>query len=70
MRKLNICIVGGGMYVSGRGTDGYGTIMPALLEAVKKDQVNTIDVITTSVASADKTRQKIQQLCEKMAVLP
>ena len=58
------------MYVSGRGTNGYGTIMPALLEAVKKDQVNKIDVITTSIASANKTREKIQQLCEKMDFFP
>ena len=28
--KMTIVIVGNGMYVSGRGTKGYGTIMPAI----------------------------------------
>ena len=35
-RKQNILIVGGGMYVSGRGTKSYGTVLPAILEAKKK----------------------------------
>ena len=36
-KPLNILIVGGGMYVCGRGTDNFGTILPAVLEAKKKD---------------------------------
>ncbi len=31
-KKLNILIIGTGMYVCGRGTDGYGTILPAVYE--------------------------------------
>lgn len=58
------------MYVCGRGTDGYGTIIPAILEAVKKNHVNKIDIITRSSASANITRRKIQLLCDKMAVFP
>ena len=29
---VNIVIIGTGMYVCGRGTDGYGTILPAVYE--------------------------------------
>ena len=29
---MNIIIIGNAMYVSGRGTDGFGTIFPAVLE--------------------------------------
>lgn len=29
---VNILIIGGGMYVCGRGTSGYGTVLPALCE--------------------------------------
>ena len=29
---MKIVIIGNGMYVSGRGTDGFGTILPAVLE--------------------------------------
>ena len=36
-KPLNLLIVGGGMYVCGRGTDNFGTILPAVLEAKKMD---------------------------------
>ena len=29
---MNILIIGTGMYVSGRGTEGYGTVLPAIVE--------------------------------------
>ena len=29
---MNIIIIGTGMYVTGRGTGGYGTILPAITE--------------------------------------
>ena len=29
---MEIIIIGTGMYVSGRGTDGFGTILPAISE--------------------------------------
>ena len=29
---MRILIIGTGMYVTGRGTDGYGTIFPAIIE--------------------------------------
>ena len=32
---MKIVIVGNGMYVSGRGTDGFGTILPAVLEYIR-----------------------------------
>ena len=35
---MNILIIGTGMYVCGRGTDGYGTILPAIYEWKRKYQ--------------------------------
>jgi len=32
MKNLNIVVIGTGMYVSGRGTDGFGTILPSIIE--------------------------------------
>ena len=34
---MNIIVIGTGMYVSGRGTDGYGTILPAIIEWARKE---------------------------------
>lgn len=51
MKKLNILIVGGGMYVTGRGTNGLGTILPCLLDARRNKIVDRIAVATTSSKS-------------------
>jgi predicted dehydrogenase len=51
-KPLNILIVGGGMYVCGRGTDNFGTILPAVLEAKKKGYINKIFLSTTSSQSS------------------
>lgn len=38
-QKINILIVGGGIYVAGRGTNSDGTIMPAVLEGPRQGGV-------------------------------
>ena len=40
-RKLNVLIIGGGMYVCGRGSskNDFGTILPAVLEARKNNKL-------------------------------
>jgi len=30
--KLDILIIGAGMYVCGKGTDGFGTVLPAIFQ--------------------------------------
>ena len=39
MIDFNILIVGAGMYVTGRGSDSYGTILPALVNYSKKEKL-------------------------------
>ena len=34
---MNVFIIGTGMYVAGRNTDGYGTILPAIFEWKRDD---------------------------------
>ena len=51
-KKQNVLIVGGGMYVSGRGTKNYGTILPAILEAKKNGYINKVYVATTNPNSS------------------
>ena len=49
---MNIVIIGTGMYVSGRGTDGYGTILPAIIEwkrkTYHKDVAKTFRMLPTT----------------------
>ena len=46
--KVNVLIVGTGMYVCGRGTATYGTVLPAVLQAAKTGLVGDILVATRS----------------------
>ena len=36
---MDIHVIGTGMYSTGRNTDGFGTILPAVLEGIKKNLV-------------------------------
>lgn len=67
---INVCVVGSGMYVTGRGTEGFGTIMPALFEAQKAGLVNAIALVCTSLVSLDSARIKMVALSSKMGVCP
>ena len=42
MRRINVLVVGAGMYVCGRGTGTFGTIIPALNEASKSGVLGKI----------------------------
>ena len=68
MNKLNVLVIGGGMYVSGRGTDGNGTIFPALLEAKKKNFIDRIYIATTSKKTAILAFQALKKLSKLMKV--
>ncbi len=61
-KKLNVLIVGAGMYVTGRGTSGYGTIMPALNELSRCGLIDTVCV-------ASRHSESIKQLKRKMSSL-
>ena len=66
--KLDVLIVGGGMYVVGKGTDGYGTILPALFEAKIMGTVGRIGIVTTNSESALFAKNRALLLAEKMGV--
>lgn len=60
---LHVLVVGAGMYTCGRGTDGFGTVLPALFEAAKSEQlVRRITCCATSTASASALAEKAQAL--------
>ena len=66
MKLLNIIVVGAGMYTCGRGTDGYGTIMPAIFEWAKNKKVGDIYLAATAPKSIKKAKAKINGLSKAM----
>ena len=62
LKRLNVIIVGAGMYVCGRGSDGHGTIMPAICEWQKRGLLGGVYVIT-------RTHKGIKAVMKKMSIL-
>jgi len=62
MSKLNILVIGTGMYVCGRGTGNYGTIMPAIIEWEKGADAGEIIIAGRSAAGIRAAKAKINEL--------
>jgi len=67
---MNILVIGTGMYACGRGTDGYGTILPAVLEWKRKNPEGEIYIAGTSPESIRMAHAKVQDLKGPMQVDP
>ncbi|QTL96946.1 gfo/Idh/MocA family oxidoreductase [Iocasia frigidifontis] len=59
---VDVLIIGAGMYVCGRGTDTYGTILPAVMEAKKQGYVGKISVVSTCKKSVGFLSQKLKEI--------
>ena len=57
-----VLVIGAGMYVSGRGTDGYGTVLPTLVQAQAKGLIGQIRVAATSHSSIQFTKNRLSEL--------
>lgn len=62
LKKIKVLIVGAGMYVTGKGTNNYGTILPALCNAYVDGYVSEIFLSSTSVASANYAKKCVKNL--------
>lgn len=60
--RLKILVIGAGMYVDGRGTAEYGTIMPALVELDRAGLVDTVGVAATSASSIAELKRRMRRL--------
>jgi len=49
--KINVLIIGTGMYVSGRGTNGFGTILPSIVQSHIEGYVGDISVASKHKSS-------------------
>ena len=59
---LNILIIGTGMYVCGRGTDGYGTILPAIYEWNRSFNQGDIYITGAHNNGVNALKNKVEEL--------
>jgi len=62
MKLLNILIVGTGTYVCGRGTDGYGTILPAIYEWARYGCLGDIYIAGVHSEGIKTVKRKVDEL--------
>lgn len=69
MKNIDLVIIGAGLYVSGKGTLGYGTILPAVFEWKRNSQnTGNIHCVATSVSSAEELSKKSSELIDKTGI--
>lgn len=64
--KIKVLVIGAGMYVCGRGTSGYGTVIPALAQAFRDGIIGEIYLAATSEKSIARAKEKIRQVEKTM----
>ena len=67
-KGIKLLIVGAGMYVTGRGTDSLGTILPAACSAFKNNQISEIIVVTTNVKTASYAKKCINKISKILKI--
>lgn len=66
---MNIIIIGCGLYVSGLGTDEYGTVLPSLIERQRKGNYSDkIYVVGTRKSNSIKAQKKYRELSIKAKI--
>ncbi len=58
----NVLVIGAGMYVCGRGTSTFGTILPTLIQNQKQGLINEITVAATSQDSINTLNQQLNKI--------
>lgn len=65
-KPLNVLVVGAGMYVCGSGTDGFGTILPTLVQEQAAGRIGEIHIAATRPQSIDVLDQKLEKINARM----
>lgn len=63
--KQNLLIIGSGMYVTGRGTNNFGTIYPAALKALKYEYISSITISCSTKKNIDSLNKRIFKINKK-----
>lgn len=67
-KKLNLLIIGTGMYVCGRSTKGYGTVLPAVMQQYQAGTIDRVLVASKSAESFAVFNAKLDALQELMGI--
>jgi predicted dehydrogenase len=67
-KPINVLIIGAGVYVCGRGTDGCGTVLPAVYQAAKEGRVGRLGIAATSAGSIGTLQLKQREIEARMGV--
>jgi len=67
-QPLEILIIGTGMYVCGRGTPSYGTILPGVMQAYRDGVVHRIHIAGTQESSVKFLKGRVEKLNEHLGV--
>ncbi len=68
-QALRVLVVGGGMYVTGRGSPGSrGTVGPALMEAVRAGRVGALAVVTSRLETGREVAAMLAVLAADMGI--
>ena len=63
MKSFDIVVIGAGLYVCGKGTPGYGTILPAIFEWKRHNEnIGDIHFVSTSAESSRELLRKAKGL--------
>ena len=68
MKPINVLVVGAGMYVCGRGTEGFGTILPALFQWKKDNKIGDVYVAGTCPKGIKECKLKADKLSKSTGV--
>lgn len=69
MKRIDIVVIGAGLYVCGKGTSGYGTVLPAIFEWKRHNKnIGDVHCVSTSVQSAQELSQKADDLIDKTGI--
>ena len=69
MKKIDIVVIGAGLYVCGKGTKGFGTILPAIFESKRNNKnIGAIHCVSTSTSSSIEFLDKAEKLRKKTGV--
>ena len=66
--SLNVLIVGAGMYTCGTGTEGFGTILPAVYEGYRTGLVDKITIVGTNPHKRSSVLEKARSLSQVMGL--
>ncbi|MEL0237954.1 MAG: Gfo/Idh/MocA family oxidoreductase [Gammaproteobacteria bacterium] len=69
MKNINLLVIGAGLYVCGKGTEGFGTILPAIYEWKRQTgNKGEVNCVSTSFSSAQELLKKSKALSIKTGV--